>query len=210
METITNFFANISAFLAVHTLLSYAVLFLGAYFETVIGVGFFIYGEIFFIPGALLAGAGVLNIWLVALSLIAGGIAGDHTSFFLGKHYGMSVFKESNKIFNLVNYEKGKNFYDKFGPKSLTMARVAGPFSWITPFLSGVYDVPYRQFVLYNTLGVIIGIGQFLIIGYFFGSSYQLILDWTGKYGQIAGIALVAILVGLYFFFKKQKALIEK
>lgn len=210
MEIITNFLGNLSVFLAQHVLLSYLVLFFGSYFETIIGVGFFIYGEIFFIPGALLAGAGVLNIWLVAFSLITGGVLGDQSSYFLGRHYGMSVFKEGNKIFSLVNYEKGKKFYDRFGPKSLLLARIAGPFSWITPFLSGVYDVPYRQFVFYNTLGVIVGIGQFLIICYFFGSSYQLILDWTGKYGPIVGVGIVAILIALYFFFKKEKELIEE
>jgi membrane-associated protein len=122
----------------------------------------------------------------------------------------MSVFREGNKIFSLVNYEKGKNFFDRFGSKSLLIARIAGPFSWITPFLAGVYDVPYKQFVLYNTPGVIIGIGQFLIIGYFFGSSYQLILDWMGKYGPIAGVFIGIILVVLYFFFRKRKELVEK
>ena len=98
-------------FLAAHTLLSYAVLFFGSYFETLIGVGFFIYGEIFFIPGALLAGAGVLNIWLVALALIVGGILGDSTSFALGRRWGTSIFKEDNKIFNHTNYQKGLDFF---------------------------------------------------------------------------------------------------
>ena len=90
-------------YLAAHTLLSYAVLFLGSYFETLIGVGFFIYGELFFIPGALLAGAGVLNIWFVTSALILGGVLGDSSSFALGRRYGASVFKEHNKIFNHTN-----------------------------------------------------------------------------------------------------------
>src|SRR3990167_3403522 len=104
MESVTSLFEDTSAFLAAHALLSYLVLFFGSYFETLIGVGFFIYGEMFFIPGALLAGAGVLNIWVVAFVLILGGILGDSSSFALGRRYGASVFKEHNKIFNHTNY----------------------------------------------------------------------------------------------------------
>lgn len=163
-------------FLTTHILLLYAVLFFGSYFETLIGVGFFIYGEIFFIPGALLAGAGVLNIWLVSFVLIAGGVLGDSSSFVLGKKYGSSIFKEHNKIFNLTNYQKGLDFFEKYGTKAVFFARLLGPVSWITPFLAGTYKVPYQKFLGYNILGVTVGIGQFLIIGYFFIPTYPLFL----------------------------------
>jgi membrane-associated protein len=177
MEFIKNILENTSAFLAVHVLLSYLVLFFGSYFETLIGVGFFIYGEIFFIPGALLAGAGVLNIWLVALSLIAGGVLGDSSSYFLGRRFGASLFKEHNKIFSHTNYQKGLEFFTKYGTKAVFFSRLLGPVSWITPFLAGTYKIPYTQFLGHNIAGVTVGIGQFLIVGYFFGSNYKTILS---------------------------------
>ena len=117
MELLKSILENTGTFLAAHTLLSYVVLFFGSYFETLIGVGFFIYGEIFFISGALLAGAGVLNIWLVALALIVGGILGDSSSFALGRRYGTSIFKEHNKIFNHTNYQKGLDFLRNMGQR---------------------------------------------------------------------------------------------
>jgi len=52
-------------FLSNHQTLSYLILFLGSLFETIIGFSFFIYGEIFFLSGSILAGMGILNIWLV-------------------------------------------------------------------------------------------------------------------------------------------------
>ena len=189
-------------FLAAHTLLSYAVLFFGSYFETLIGVGFFIYGEIFFIPGALLAGAGVLNIWLVAFALIVGGILGDSTSFALGRRWGTSIFKEDNKIFNHTNYQKGLDFFAKYGTKAVFFARLLGPVSWITPFLAGTYKVPYPRFLGYNIAGVTVGIGQFLIIGYFFGSNFDAILSII-KQDAIIVVGITLLVLAAYYVLKR-------
>ena len=185
-------------FLAAHTLLSYAVLFFGSYFETLIGVGFFIYGEIFFISGALLAGAGVLNIWLVALALIVGGVLGDSSSFALGRRYGTSIFKEHNKIFNHTNYQKGLDFFAKYGTKAIFFSRLLGPVSWITPFLAGTYKVPYPRFLGYNVAGVTVGIGQFLIIGYFFGANYQTFLTAMRQDALVVAIIAIFVLAAFY------------
>lgn len=198
MEFLENMVENTGAFLAAHTLLSYATLFLGSYFETLIGVGFFIYGEIFFIPGALLAGAGILNIWVVAFALIAGGVLGDSTSFVIGRRWGTTVFKEHNKIFNHTNYQKGLDFFAKHGTKAVLFARLLGPVSWITPFLAGTYKVPYPKFLGYNIAGVTVGIGQFLVVGYFFGSNYDAILSVIKNDALVVGGVTAVVLIAYY------------
>ena len=204
MELLKSILENTGTFLAAHTLLSYVVLFFGSYFETLIGVGFFIYGEIFFIPGALLAGAGVLNIWLVAFALIVGGILGDSSSFALGRRYGTSIFKEDNKIFNHTNYQKGLDFFAKYGTKAVFFARLLGPVSWITPFLAGTYKVPYPRFLGYNVAGVTVGIGQFLIIGYFFGSNFNAILSSVKQDAAVVG-GITVLVAAVYYIIKRNK-----
>jgi len=89
---------NFIEFLINYHKLTYFILFLGSMFETIIGFSFFIYGEIFFLSGSILAGMGVLNIWYVMLVLYAGGIIGDNISYFLGKKYGLNIFKKLQKI----------------------------------------------------------------------------------------------------------------
>jgi len=205
MELLKSIAENTGAFLAAHTLLSYAALFFGSYFETLIGVGFFVYGEIFFIPGAVLAGAGVLNIWIVSCVLIAGGVLGDSTSFTIGRRYGASFFNEHNKVFNHTNYQKGMVFFEKYGTKSIFFARLLGPVSWITPFLAGVYKVPYPTFLPYNIVGVTVGIGQFLVFGYFFGANYQAILSVFRRDALV--VAIIAVLVlAAYYIYKRNRA----
>lgn len=200
MELLSSILDNTGAYLAAHTALAYFVLFFGSYFETLIGIGFFIYGEIFFIPGALLAGAGVLDIWLVSAALILGGIAGDTTSFFIGRRYGTSFFSEHGRFFNHTNYQKGMAFFDKYGTKTVFFARFLGPVSWITPFLAGIYGVPYRAFLPYNIAGVTLGIGQFLVAGYVFGANYRTILAVLRQDALIVASVAALVLLGWYIY----------
>lgn len=178
--------------LGTHQQEAYLVLFLGAYFETLIGPSFFIPGELFLLSGAILGGTHVLNIWYVALALYSGAILGDNSSYFIGHHASTAIFKEHRRIFSLENYEKGAAFFRKYGNKAIFLARLLGPLSWITPFLAGVYRVPYRTFVTYNTPGIFVGIGEFLVVGYFFGDQYRRILGIAEHYVLVVPVLIVA------------------
>jgi len=193
---------GMSFWLSHHTTLAYITLFLGSYFETLIGPGFFIYGEAFFLPGAILAGTGILNIWFVAFWLILGGLLGDTSSYFIGREFGARLFKENNRFFSLTNYEKGANFFAEYGAKSVFFARLLGPLSWITPFFAGTYKVSYSRFLMFNIPGVFIGIGEFLVVGYFFGRSYQKALAIIQ--GRLFVTTIIAIIVlVLYYVWKR-------
>jgi len=196
-------FESISLFLEAHALLAYGVLFLGAYFETLIGIGFFVHGEIFFIPGSVAAGAGLLNIWLVAAAFYGGGILGDSSSYLIGRRYGNRFFRKEAWIFNLKNYTRGKLFFEKHGARAVFFARFLGPISWVTPFLAGVYKLPYKKFLPYNVLGVIGGIGQFIVAGYFFGSNFEAIFALLRDYSLYI-VLLLILSISLYYYLKKK------
>ncbi len=205
---------GLTGFLAVHYYLAYLFLFLGSFFETLIGPGFFIYGEFIFLAGAILGGTGVLNIWLVALACITGGFLGDSASYFIGIKYGKGFVShflhKKNKYLTLKNYTKAKIFFQRHGKKSIFFARLLGPLSWITPFLAGTLHVKYKDFLKYNIPGVIVGIGEFMIVGYLFGFSYNLFLPKIEKYILYILIALIIVIV-IYKFskidgYKKRKS----
>jgi membrane-associated protein len=157
-------------------------------------VSFFVYGEFFFLPGAILAGTGVLNIWVVACAVYIGGILGDSSSFWIGKKWGARLFQEGKWIFNAANHERGRAFFEKYGVRAIFLARFMGPVSWVTPFLAGTYNVPYGRFLAYNIPAVIIGIGQFLIAGYLFGAMHGNFIHQLHVYGLI----LFCILIGFF------------
>lgn len=203
-ELLSTTLAGMMTWLTAHQTIAYVVLFAGSYFETVVGPGFFIYGEFFFLPGAILAGARVLNIWLVAITTILGGILGDFTSYGLGQKYGLSLFKEGNRFFTPENHKKGALFFEKYGAKGIFFARLLGPLSWITPFLAGTYKIPRNTFFKYNIPAVIVGIGEFLVVGYFFGANYETALKFIQKdVAYVLGIAL--IFIAIYYIIKRNK-----
>lgn len=183
--------------LTMHKELSYLILFLGMYFETLVFTSVFLPGEIFLYVGPILAGTGVLNMWFVILALYAGAVLGDSTSYEIGRRFGASLFKEGRLVFNLKNYKKGEEFFKRHGLKAIFLSRLLGPVSWITPFLSGTYEVPYRDFLKYNIPGIIVGVGQFIIVGYFFGDNYSKIIELVGRYtfSIISGVVLIFVII---------------
>lgn len=195
------------SFLESHYLASYFILFIGSYAETLIITSFFIYGEIFFLVGAILAGAGYLNIWLVSISCILGGLLGDTSSFIIGKKYGFRLikrfFKDENKYFSIKNYNKVKSLFHKSGKKTIFFARFMGPISWITPFIAGTLNIKYKDFIKYNFPGAIGGIGIFLVVGYMFGFSYQTVLPKVQR--DLFYIMFIVVVVSLSIIITRTK-----
>ena len=193
-----------------HGTYAYLALFLGSYFETLIITSPFVYGEIFFLAGAILAGMGYLDIWKVVLVLYVGGLLGDSSSYWIGKKYGQRFFLFFSrrtifrKIFTGNNYARGEEYFNKYGGVSIFIARLAGPISWIMPFIAGAFRFSYSQFLKFNIPGVIVGIGQFILLGYLFGKSYQVMAGLLRVYFEIFFAVALLALVG-YFYYRRRK-----
>lgn len=181
---------------------AYLALFLGAFFETVIPFSLIVLGELFFLPGALLAGSGVLELWGVMAALYGGGILGDNVSYWMGRRYGSELFDHcarwplTGRLLHRENYEKGVEFFRRRGAVAVFTARLSGPLSWITPAMAGVFRLNYPTFLRFNTPAVIIGISEFIVVGYFFGNHLAAILDWSRRYGisiTVAAASLAAL-----------------
>lgn len=199
---------NLIQFFSVHYYIAYLVLFLGGFFDTLIGTGFFVQGEIFFLAGAVLAGMNILNVWLVFLFCVLGGILGDNISYFLGREYGNRIQKRILSFRHGIMrkfYDSGKSMLEKFGDKSPFYARLLGPISWVTPFLSGFYKMDYNKFFRYNILGVLVGVGNFVALGYLFGTAYKKAVVLAKDYIIPLIILLIVLYLILHFFSKKIK-----
>jgi membrane-associated protein len=190
-----------------HDHLAYVVLFLGAFFETLIPTSLFVLGEVFFIAGALLSGMGILNVWLVLAALYAGGILGDNGSYWLGRHFGASLFEYLarlplvGRLAHYENYRRGVAFFERRGAIAVFAARLSGPLSWVMPAMAGVFRLDYATFIRFNALGVMIGIGQFIAVGYFFGEYLPAIVQLAERYGSaiLASISAPLALAAWYW-----------
>jgi membrane-associated protein len=190
---------QLMGYLEVHRHSAYAVLFLGAFFETLIPFSLAVLGEIFFLSGAILAGLGTLDLWAVTGVLYLGGILGDNASYWIGRRYGQGLFERLSRLpwvgrhLHAENYRRGIEFFRRRGAFAVLAARFSGPLSWVMPALAGVFRLHYSTFLRFNTLGVVLGIGQFILLGYFFGAHLETILDWLDRFGLLSFILIIGL-----------------
>lgn len=150
---------------------TYAILFLIIFAETGLVVTPFLPGDsLLFIVGAF-AALGHLNIVIVYAVLIVAAILGDTVNYWLGHKLGAKVFsKENSRIFNKKYLRKTEEFYEKYGGKTIIIARFVPIVRTFAPFVAGIGSMKYSTFIFYNVIGAFIWVTSLVFAGYFFGN----------------------------------------
>ena len=140
--------------------------------ETGLLVGLFLPGDSLLITAGLLAGAGILNIWWLNALLIAAAIVGDSTGYAIGTRLGPRIFtREKSLLFNPKHVVRTQRFYEKYGPKTIVIARFVPIIRTFAPVLAGVGAMRYRRFVTYNVVGGIGWVASMTGAGYVLGQT---------------------------------------
>jgi membrane-associated protein len=148
----------------------YLVLFGIVFCETGLVVTPFLPGDsLLFAVGALASIDGFpLEVkWLLPL-LIAAAVIGDAVNYFVGYHAGPKVFSsERSRLFNKKHLMRTHQFYERYGGKTIVLARFIPIIRTFAPFVAGIGQMGYRRFSLYNITGGIAWVTTFLLAGYF-------------------------------------------
>ncbi|MCI0389129.1 MAG: DedA family protein [Acidobacteria bacterium] len=150
---------------------SYAILFAIIFCETGLVVTPFLPGDsLLFAVGALSA-KGALNVYTVALLLMLAAIIGDSTNYWIGYFAGPKVFRsESSRWLNRKHLERTSQFYERYGVKTVVIARFMPIVRTFAPFVAGIGRMYYPRFLFFSVLGSILWIGLFVTAGYLFGN----------------------------------------
>lgn len=139
--------------------------------ETGLLVGFFLPGDSLLITAGLLAAAGVLNVWWLNLLLIAAAIAGDSVGYAIGAQLGPRLFtRERSLLFNPRHVERTRQFYAKYGARTIVIARFVPIIRTFAPVVAGVGQMFYPRFLFYNVAGGVGWVVSMTWAGYFLGS----------------------------------------
>ncbi len=174
-----------------------------AFGDTLIGIGFFVPGEVAFLAaGSVLAASGDVTLGLVVL--ISAWLA-DQASFWLGRRYGTRAAAYwLAPLRRRRHWRKASGMLKAHAAKAIILSRILGPVAWIMPFMSGATQIPARTFVWSSAIGVMIGVGQFILYGALlhmgiasFSSFLSPIYDFLISHWVAALVVLVVSLAGL-------------
>lgn len=134
-------------------------------------VGILLPGDSLLFAAGFLASRGYLNIFVLAPLLFIAAVAGDNFGYFIGRKTGPRVFnREESFFFHKDNAEKAKEFFEKYGVKSIILARFLPVVRTLVPVLAGVGRMDRRTFFLFDLLGGVLWSSGITLTGYFLGN----------------------------------------
>ena len=159
----------------------YVILFLIIFIETGIVLMPFLPGDsLLFVAGTFCAGvinnAGEkadLNLWIVLSLLLVEAIVGDSLNYFFGKTIGLKILTwkiRGRQIVKQKYIDQTHEFYEKYGPKTIIIARFVPIVRTFAPFVAGIGAMNYKKFIRFNIIGGCIWVISLVLLGYFFGN----------------------------------------
>jgi membrane-associated protein len=197
----------------------YLVLFAIVFAETGLVVTPFLPGDsLLFALGAIGARDVGINLPLATALLIVAAVLGDAANYWIGYKLGPKVFthddpadpavvtppaggpldyapvrpkrKLSDRLLNRKHLLKAQAFYDKYGGKTIILARFVPVVRTFAPFVAGVGKMSYARFFLYNVVGAVAWVLICVGAGVAFGQS-----AFVKKNFELVIVAIVVISV---------------
>lgn len=184
MESITDLLHYLNPKVLIDALLGwlgnyvYFGLFFVIFAETGLAVGFFLPGDSLLVVSGLFAAAGKLNIALVLIAFFLGSMIGDSTGYWTGRLMGKRLFSnEKSRIFKPSRVQKAHDFFEKYGAKTVILARFIPIIRTFAPLVIGTAEMPYAKFLTYSILGGLLWICSMVLAGYFLGGVVERALN---------------------------------
>ncbi len=178
----------------------YVVIFAVVFCETGLVVTPFLPGDsLLFACGALATREGsVISLWVLIPVVFVAAVVGDFCNYEIGKWVGPKVFTREDSIFlNKNHLLKAHNFYEKYGGKTIILARFIPIIRTFAPFVAGIGKMTYLHFASYNVIGAFLWVCLFVGGGYFFA---DLPVVQHHFHYVIAAIIFISVLPAIYEF----------
>lgn len=149
----------------------YGILFTVIFAETGFVITPFLPGDSLLFAAGAIATTESLNPHVVSFILIIAAILGDTVNYAIGFHLGPKVFnKPRSLLFNPDHLERTHQFYEKYGGKTIIIARFIPIIRTFAPFVAGIGKMSYWRFISYNICGGVLWVLLFVYAGFFFGN----------------------------------------
>lgn len=150
---------------------TYVILFLIILLETGLVVTPFLPGDSLLFAAGAFAAIGSLDIGVLLFMLTIAAIIGDTLNYNIGRYMGSKILdKENSKFIKKKYIDKTNSYYEKYGGKTIILARFIPVVRTFAPFVAGAAEMNYKKFLEFNILGAVLWTFTVTLIGYFFGN----------------------------------------
>ena len=151
--------------------LTYIIIFVVIFAETGLVFTPFLPGDSLLFAAGTFAAKGSLNENYLFFILAGAAILGDTANYWIGHFIGPKIFHRENVRFLKKDYlERTHRFYEKYGGKTIIIARFIPIIRTFAPFVAGIGSMTYSRFIIYNIIGGAAWVALFLYGGFFFGN----------------------------------------
>ncbi len=204
MDVVLHLDQHLQALVASHGAWIYLILFLIVFCETGLVVTPFLPGDSLLFVAGTVAAAGGMDIHLLVLLLIIAAVLGDAVNYGVGHYVGPRIFSHSeSRWLNPKHLQRAHDFYEKYGGKTIIIARFVPIIRTYAPFVAGAASMTYAKFALFNVSGAVLWVTSLGYAGYFFGNLPVIKNNLTLV---IIGIIILSILPGVIEILRHRKA----
>lgn len=184
---------------------TYLFLFLIIFFETGVVFTPFLPGDsLIFVAGAF-ASVGSLNIFILIFLLSVAAILGDNLNYFIGSYFGKKLSEKNSRFVKKEYIDKTNQFYEKYGAKTIVIARFVPFVRTFAPFVAGIGKMKYSKFLKYNIIGGISWVAFFSLAGYYVGNLPIVKNNFTLFLFLIIFLSLIPVLIELVRLLRGKK-----
>jgi undecaprenyl-diphosphatase len=177
---------------------TYLLVGLLCFLESGAGIGLIVPGETAIIVGGVVAGQGEIDIVLLIAIAWATAVAGDYTSYLIGRKLGRAFLLKHGPRVKITEsrIEQVEAFYDKHGGKAVFLGRFVGLVRAVSPFVAGSSGMPARRFLPYDVLAAGIMVTAFSLLGYLFWHSLDRVLK-IARQGTLALGTVIVVVIAI-------------
>jgi membrane-associated protein len=140
--------------------------------ETGFFVGFFLPGDSLLVTAGVFAAAGSISLPWLLLPVMLCAIVGDQIGYWIGRAAGASLYRrEDSFFFRRSHLQRAHDFYEKYGGKTVILARFVPIIRTFCPPVAGAAGMPYARYLTYDIFGGVFWVGSMILGGYLLGRS---------------------------------------
>ena len=185
--------------------IGYLGLFALIFAESGLLIGFFLPGDSVLFTAGFLASQGIFSLPILLVTCFIAAVLGDSVGYTFGRRVGKRLFhREDSVLFHKKNVVKAQRFYEKYGAKTIVIARFMPVVRTFAPIVAGIGDMKYQTFLTFNIIGGILWSIGLNLAGFYLGR----VIPNVDKYllPIVAVIILLSVTPGLMHLFKDRES----